>query len=618
MGRIGSALLVLLSAAPALADVEFSMLADRTKVGVQDVLRVDIVVGNAPNDAQVQFPAPNGFEVLQRNESTEMSYSVGAGGAGMIKQVRRYTLSMRAVRTGTLTIPAAVLEAGGKRYTTAPLTIEVVKGSVDPEPSARQRRRAQNPFGIPPGMFPPGFGFPGGDDEDDPFSGIFPQPAIPRGDSDIFLRMSVDKPEAWVGEQVIITLLLYSRVDLSSVDSVTMPKLEGFWSQDMKTPSQLTPERKDVEGVPYNVFVLRKKVLFPLRPGDFTIESCEADLTSGLMWAGHRLHRKSNEVKLKVKALPPPGKANAIGQWRLSAQLSQTHVSLGDPVTLKLVLEGKGNLEAVQLPKLDVPAAIKAFDPEVKDQSNLTHNAFSGTRTVEYTLVPQQTGEFTVPGVTLEYFDPERSRYTETRTDPFTLTVTPSPTGQTVAPVPGPVAAQTPDVKNQLVGGGLKQLRHSAQFSSASAPVWSRPWFLPLTGAPLALSVAFALLGALRSSLGRQTPESLKKKQAKAARKRLASAQKLLGSGATTEFYGEVERALTSFLEAKLGVAVTGMTRVELGTRLAARGIPDAEKARLLAVYERCDLGRYAPGMGEASARQAALDDAAAAMEAFP
>ncbi len=616
MGRTGSALLVLLASAPAFAEVEFSMLSDRNKVGMQDLLRVDIVVANAPTDAQVQFPAPNGFEVLQRHESTEMSYSVGPGGAGVIKQVRRYTLTMRAVRTGTLTIPAAVLQAGGKTWTTAPLSIEVVKGTLDAEPSPRQRRHASNPFGIPPGMLPPGFGFP--DDDEDPFSGIFPQPAIPRGDSDIFMRMSVDKPEAWVGEQVIITLLLYSRVDLSSVDTVQMPKLDGFWSQDMKTPSQLTPEHKEVEGVPYNVFVLRKKVLFPLRPGDYTIEACEADLTSGLMWAGHRLHRKSNEAKLKVKPLPPPGKAQAIGQWRLSSQLSQSQVALGDPVTFKLVLEGKGNLEAVQLPKLDVPASIKTFDPETKDQTNLAKNAFTGTRTVEYTLVPQQTGEFTVPGVTLQYFDPERSRYTETRTDPFTLTVTPSANGQTVAPVPGPVAVQAPDVKNQLVGGGLKQLRHGAQFTAPAAPVWSRPFFLPLTGAPLALSVAFALLSALRSSLGRQTPESLKRQQAKAARKRLASAEKLMGTGATTEFYGEVERALLTFLEAKLGAAVTGMTRAELAARLATHGVPEAEKNRLLAVFERCDLGRYAPGMGEPSARKAALDDAAAAMEAFP
>jgi hypothetical protein len=80
----------------------------------------------------------------------------------------------------------------------------------------------------------------------------------------------------------------------------------------------------------------------------------------------------------------------------------------------------------------------------------------------------------------------------------------------------------------------------------------------------------------------------------------------------------EVERALRSFLEAKLNVPVTGLTRDALDGVMAAAKVPSSERARILAVFETCDLGRYAPGMGEASARTKALDDAAWAMESWP
>ena len=109
----------------------------------------------------------------------------------------------------------------------------------------------------------------------------------------------------------------------------------------------------------------------------------------------------------------------------------------------------------------------------------------------------------------------------------------------------------------------------------------------------------------------------MKRAQAKAARKRLAAAEKLLAAASSAAFYEEVERALRSFLEAKLNAPLSGLTRDALDAVMAEQKVPAAERTRVLAVFETCDLGRYAPGMGEPSARNRALDDAAAAMEAW-
>ena len=120
-----------------------------------------------------------------------------------------------------------------------------------------------------------------------------------------------------------------------------------------------------------------------------------------------------------------------------------------------------------------------------------------------------------------------------------------------------------------------------------------------------------------RGAVGAETPESLKRKQARAARKRLAAAQKLLKGGSTSDFYAEVERALTSFMSARLGTPVLGLVRADLVTKLTEAGIAEAERARIVTVLETCDLGRYAPGMGEAAARRRAVSEAAAAMEGW-
>ena len=57
--------------------------------------------------------------------------------------------------------------------------------------------------------------------------------SIPRGDSDLFLKASISRDEIFVGEQVNYTLHIFARLDLSTVDAVIMPKLEGFWSEDL-------------------------------------------------------------------------------------------------------------------------------------------------------------------------------------------------------------------------------------------------------------------------------------------------------------------------------------------------------------------------------------------------
>ncbi len=617
MARTGSALVIvaaLIASAPARAETEFSMQADAEKVGTEDTFRLDIVISNAPEGAVLGLPVSNDFEVLGRSQSTQMSYSVGPGGAGVMTQVQKHTLTMRAGRTGTLVIPYATLTFGGKFIHTNTVTIQAVKGRLQPERTTR-RPQANNPFGFPPGFFPPGM-----DDFDppprsEPFAGGN-EPVVPRGDSDLFMRMSLDKTEVYVGEQVMITIHLYSRVDLSSVDSVTMPKLDGFLSQDFKSPSQLNSTQRVIGGVPYREYMLRQKAVFPLKPGTVTIEAPEADITTGnILYAGRRVHRKGNELELVVKNLPPGPSTNVVGRWRLSREVSQTEVALGEPVQVKLVLEGRGNLQSVTLPPLGAPPSFRAFDPETTDKATNSRSHVGGSRTIEYTLVPQQTGTFTLPALAVPFFDPEARKYDEMRVDEITLTVRPGTGGANVLTVPGtPTIGGLDGPKNQLVGGGLKSLRHTAHFAAPPKPLSSQPWFVPAALAPVALSVLGSLLGFALGALGQKTPEALKRRDARAAQKRLAAAQKLLKTGSTVAFYEEVERALSGFMTAKLGVPTSALTRAELTAKLSEAKISEAERARILAVLDLCDLGRYAPGMGDASARRKAIDDAAAAM----
>ena len=604
MPRIGSALIVLLAVdALAASDLQFYMTTDRPRVGLEDLFRVEIVVGNAPSDAELTLPASRDFEVLGRAESTQMSFSTGPGGSGHIDSVRKHTLTLRANRVGKLTVPPAVLKSGGTTHRTEAVVVEVVKGRLGGQ--RQQQRQALNPFGLPPG-------FGGLPDEDLPE----PQAEPDASDADLFLRATLDKAEVFAGEQMTYSLHIYSRLDLSSVDNVKPPKLDGFYSTDVKVPNTLVPEQRVLNGVPYRQYLLRSRALFPLKPGASTIEPAEVDITTGVFFAGRRVSRRSNPLTVKVLPLPPGGSSGVVGQWRLSREVSQTQVALGDPLQVKLRLAGKGNVQAVSLPPLKVPAGLKAYEPETRDRADIKGNAIFGERVVEYTLLPQQTGTFELPALSLEYFDPGTRTWESSRVEPVTITVT-AAAGGPVAPGPAGPAAADAAAKNQLVGGGLKGLRQTATFAAPARPLYARAWYLPLVLTPGVLALLLGAAALARGALRRKSPQALQRQQARAAQRRLQAARRLERGASAAEFHAEVERALVSFLEARLSTTLQGLTRPELAARLEVAQVPEEERTRILEVLERCDLGRYAREASEGPARQRTLDDAAAAMEGW-
>ncbi|WP_163995248.1 BatD family protein [Pyxidicoccus caerfyrddinensis] len=620
MRRTGSArgallaVLALLATAPAWAndDLDFYQTVDREEVGSQDTFRLTVVVVDAPPNAQMQLPESDDFEVLSSSRSSQRSISLSGGGPAVIQDVTRYVLVMRANRAGRLKIPPSQITVRGKTYRTQPVELSVRTGRLGSPPSGSSGGSLPDPFASAPSQ-----------QRQDPFGEELDadEPTIPRGDSDLFLRASLDRDEVYVGEQVTLSLYIYSRVDLSSVDSVTMPKLEGFWTEEVESPTQLSGEQKIVDGIPYRAYLLRRRALFPVKPGTLSITAAEADITTGFLFAGHRVHRVSNALKVKVRPLPPgapPGMANAqVGSWRLSMDVSQTRVELGQPVTVKVILEGVGNVKNVTPPKLTGPAALKIYDPTTTDKVAPQRNRVQGRRVVEYLVMPQRTGTFTLPALEFPYFDPREQSYEVARTDAVTITVEAGAGGVSALPSsPSHVADAANEQKNVLTAGGLRPVRYQAKFVAPSEPPWKRGFFVPAVLAPLGLLLGVALIGGVRGRLATRTEADRGRQQAKAARKRLAAAEKLQGGTNVGAFYAEVEKALHGFLEARLGVPVGGLTREVLAERLTAAGADAERRSRVLFVLEACDLGRYGGG-GNPAERQKVMDTAMAAMEGW-
>jgi len=593
--RTGNALrLALLIALPALAsagwkgvsagEVELSATADASEVALDGTLtlRIAVTYASKADTGNLEVPTFADFDVVSRSQSEQVTFTLSNSTPSFRRTVIT-SLALTPRRAGDLTIEPVKLEFHGQRFQTEPIKVRVV-----PAGQALRRR--------PPG--PDRLGDDRMGDSLDPFADVHP------GQRDLILRAVVDNERPFIGQQVTYSLYLLARTNVSSIEKLQIPRLDGFWSEDVEAPQQLVPEQRILDGVPYTAYLLRRRALFPLRPGKAAIEPAEVQVLTGfgMLFSRESSRRSSQALQLEVHPLPPAKPAGFdlgnVGQWTLSASADPSSVAVGQPITFRLVATGHGNVRDLRLPRLPVLSGVRAYDATVSDKETIERGQINGTRTVEQLLVPERTGAVEIPSLAMDIFDPVQKQYRTVRTDPIALRVDAGPVGQPAA---------EPISQNLLAKGGIRPIRLHLGSVQRATPPWAQPWFWPALGLPpfgLALLLGVARLRRmLQVDPGRKRIELARS----AAAKRLRRARTLLQRGESVAFYAEIVRAVTGYLADKQGIAAAGLTRDELVSALLARGQPEEPVRRLVRILDDCDRARFAPGSDESPAREAML-----------
>jgi hypothetical protein len=586
--RTGSALaLACLVALPALgAEVELSASTDVAEVALDGTvtLRITALYSAKGEAGELQLPVLSDFDLVgQPRRSDQVSFSF-MNGAPSFRRTVVTAIALTPKRVGDLVIEAATLVSRGQTLQTPPIHVHVV-----PAGQATRTPRATSPDPSGEERLP---------DDLDPFADVHP------GQRDLLLRASVDSDRPFVGQQVTYSLYLLARSNVSSIEKLQLPRLDGFWSEDVEAPQQLVPEQRILDGVPYTSYLLRRRALFALRPGKATIEPSEVQVLTGfgMLFSRGTSRRSSQALQLDVQPLPPGRPvgfdAGNVGQWSLSVRADPLAVTVGQPVTLRLVASGRGNVRDLRLPKLgDIPG-VRAYDATTTDKESIERGQVNGTRTVEQLLVPERTGDMEIPALTMDVFDPVQKQYRTLRTDPIAVRVTAAPSGQSAA---------APLAQNLLGGGGVRPIRLRLRTVQRGAAPWAEPWFWPaLALPPFGLVLALGISG-LRRAL-QVDPGDRRMRQARsAAAKRLRGARALLDRGESVAFYAEIVRAVTGYLADKQGIPAAGLTRDDLAAALAQRKHGEEAIRRVIRLLDDCDRARFAPGSSEAPAREAML-----------
>jgi len=133
----------------------------------------------------------------------------------------------------------------------------------------------------------------------------------------------------------------------------------------------------------------------------------------------------SNQTQIKVSALPPtqlPLSAT-VGEFRIKDSLSKSSYFCGEPIKLFLEVSGTGNLRAVPRLRLKGPESFLLYDPISRPELQADREGLKGKKTFIYELIAAQPGDFSLPPLSLYYFNPRINSYDSTYSDSIFLRI---------------------------------------------------------------------------------------------------------------------------------------------------------------------------------------------------
>src|SRR5881227_644729 len=232
-----------------------------------------------------------------------------------------------------------------------------------------------------------------------------------------------------------------------------------------------------------NILVPRRSSGTRRKPFDPFSEDPFSDPFFALPFGGlmeqHEINVKSDPVSLEVKALPagaPPTFSGAVGSFSMTAEANPKRVQIGDPITIKAAISGRGNFDRMNAPELSDERGWHKYPPS----SNFKQDddvGISGTKTFELVVSPNEKLT-TVPPLAFSYFDPVKEKYVTLHSEAVPLIV------EGNAPAAPAIAGTTPTTSAQPTPGGqqktqdiLHQINDRGKFVSSFAPVYARKEF---------------------------------------------------------------------------------------------------------------------------------------------
>ena len=283
-------------------------------------------------------------------------------------------------------------------------------------------------------------------------------------------------PSPYDGETTPIEIKIYVPRDLF-VEDWGIPDFERDGVTSWRFQPSAMKGEINLLGMPYHS-VAYPSTLTSTRPGKVGIGPATVRLMTTQVVMDGFMRRVSQEVnlsvaKLEIETTPlpkgaPEGFENAVGNFKMEASTALTEVQEGDPIPMKLIVRGSGNLDTLRPPKPVDATGWKVYEASTEPRGD-ERRELSGTTVFQQFLRPLEL-KSAVPSFRLVFFDPKEKAYKTLLTEPIPLQMKPALMTKAVEMEPPPAIMVPVERMTDILG-----LLRPASLTISDAPripVW--------------------------------------------------------------------------------------------------------------------------------------------------
>lgn len=540
------------------ASFKASLDRDDLALGESAMLSLTFEGGQASN---LPTPRVPGLQITQSGTSQSMSIVNGA-----MSSTTTVNFTVTPQRAGEFTIPPLRTEVAGQQLSTAPLKLIVSKVSA---PSAA---------------------------------------AIHSGSEQVFLKLHFPRQKVFAGECILAQVELYLRDDVSGINGFNLNSsvTEGFSAGKLV---ELQSQRRRVQignriytqiplALPLTVIKTGKLELGPLTATAVVTVNGRGGIPGFEQFFGQQkqVPLATDAINVESQPLPmqnrPADFSGAVGQFDMAASAGPSRVTVGDPVTVRVQISGRGSLDSLTLPSLDSWKSFKAYPPTTKLETT-DQFGFQGTKKFEQIVTPINSDVHEIPALTFTYFNPEDGQYHTLAQPAMPLTV--KAAGATALP---PIAAG----KNT---GEEKPAQDIAPSKDKLGPVTMKQ--MPLVAKPAFLLVqSVPVLAFIAAFVWRKRTDNLANNPRLRRQRAVASLiaagksdlKKFAAENKPDEFFATLFRLLQEQLGERLDCPASAITENVVEENPALKSAPAALRDALREQFQLCNQARYAPVRG--------------------
>lgn len=514
------------------------------------------IEGQASN---FQAPNFNGLKVLSGpNPSTQSSISI-INGKRESSRTTTYSFYIQAVKEGIFNISPASIKVNDEKVLSKSYKLEIVQ--------AKQKNKKTNS----------------------------------KLKENLFIKVDVSKRNIVVGEQIMVTYKLFTRLDLQNTELKKLPELNGFWAKDLETSSRF--KREIIDGLPYNTATIKKTVLTAQKSGkliidpmqlkcDIRIENKTNNRDPFANFFGGRFQIQeeiitSSPITINVDVLPnePINFKGIVGNMNITSEIDKDTINTNDALTYKVKITGTGNIELIKPLEINVPDDFEIYDPKISEK------IFEGGRkrsvkTFEYLIIPRYEGEYKIPPINLTIYNPRTKKYEKKESSLHKITVNKSNSEEVGLNHQKILKKEQKDI-NYI---NTKTKLHKINNHIINIKLFYILFFLPVL-----VIILLTIYEKIFPKENKDTISWKNKKANKIAQKRIKSAADYIEKNDYEGFFEETEKVIWGYFADKFKVPVSNLSKETVNKYFEKTKISTETQNNFIKLLNECEYARYAP-----------------------